>query len=73
MGETYADFDFILSLTVSHNCKEERCETSVAGITFYPPRCGVAILAHFEGRFVGVCSVCGQEIAFTPDELKERL
>jgi hypothetical protein len=69
----YADFDIILSLTVSHNCKEERVETSVAGITFYPPRCGVAILAAFGGAFVGVCSTCGEEISFTRDELKERL
>lgn len=69
----YADFDQILALTVSHSCEEGRGETSVSGITVSFPRFGVAILAAFEGFFVGICSTCGQEIKFTGEELKERL
>jgi hypothetical protein len=70
----YADFDVILSLTVSHSCAEgESIQTSVQGISVYVPRCGVAILVKHHGFFVGQCSTCGEEITFNSQELRERL
>jgi uncharacterized protein (DUF983 family) len=70
----YADFDVILSLTVSHSCEEgEAIRTSVEGISVYVPRCGVAILVKHNGFFVGQCSTCGEDISFTSSELRDRL
>jgi hypothetical protein len=69
----YADFDVLLSLTVSHSCEDQRVETSVEGITVYPPRYGVVIMVLIDGLFRGFCSTCGTLIEFHAEELKERL
>lgn len=67
------DFDFLLSITVSHDCNEESIRTSVEGITVSPPRHGVAVLAAFEGNFCGICSTCGQEILVSTPDLAKHL
>ena len=69
----YADFDVLLSLTVSHSCEAQRVETSVEGISVYPPRCGVAIMVLIDGMFRGFCSTCGTLLEFHAADLKERL
>ena len=70
----YADFDVILSLTVSHSCGEgESIKTSVEGISVYIPRTGIAILVKHNGFFVGQCSTCGEDICFNSAELRDRL
>lgn len=69
----YADFDMLLSLTVSHSCGEDETTTSVEGISVYVPRCGVAIMVKHQGFWVGTCSTCGEEITFNNQELKDRL
>jgi len=66
--------DGILSITALHECKEIREETSVSGISYYPRRRGVAILALVNHeKFVGTCHECGDTIEVDGPEIVKSL